>query len=229
MNRNTLKYIVDSQTRKHPLALAINLTTHEQQLIEPQHRQAPEWLCDVAHDALRIDKSQIVTAPDGTQWFLNIFNTPLRLVIIGAVHIAQPLAAMARETGYDVTIVDPREVFATVTRFPGVTLKVAWPDEAVKDLDLDARTAMVALTHDPKLDDPALRIALNSPCFYIGALGSKKTQSARRERLSSTDLTDGVLTRIKGPVGLDIGAKSPAEIAISILAEITLTLRRVTP
>lgn len=227
MNLDVLKHIVEGQADKHPLALATNLNTNEQQLIDPREPDAPEWLFDATHDALRSDKSRIITAPDEVEWFLNIFNTPLRLVIVGAVHIAQPLALMARETGYDVTVVDPREAFASPARFPNVTLKVAWPDDAVKALGLDARTALVALTHDPKLDDPALMLALTSPCFYVGALGSKKTQGARRERLSSAGLNNEALARINGPVGLNIGAKSPAEIAVSILAEMTQTLRQV--
>jgi len=229
MNRKTLKGIVEGQREKRPLTLATNLMSNEQMLIDPISTEAPEWLASATHDALRTDKSRVLKAPNGDDWFLNIYNTPLRLIIIGAVHIAQPLAAMARTTGYDVTIVDPREAFASPARFPDVTLKVAWPDEAVNELNLDARTALVALTHDPKLDDPALQIALTSPCFYIGALGSNKTQAARRERLSAAGLADDALSRINGPVGLNIGAKSPAEIAISILAEITQTLRQVTP
>ena len=227
MNRKTLKEIVEGQSDKHPLGLATNLTTNEQILINPSDTDAPKWLATATSDALRSDKGRVLKAPNGEEWFLNVFNTPLRLIIIGAVHIAQPLAAMARATGYDVTIVDPREAFASPARFPDVTLKVAWPDEAVNKLNLDARTALVALTHDPKLDDPALQIALTSPCFYIGALGSNKTQAARRERLSAAGLADTALSRINGPVGLNIGAKSPAEIAISILAEITQTLRQV--
>ncbi len=229
MNRETLNHIVEGQAAKHPLALATNLTTNQQLIIDPTDTDAPEWLVTATHDALRTDKSRILKAPNGEEWFLNIYNTPLRLIIIGAVHIAQPLASMAQATGYDVTVIDPREAFASPARFPEVTLKVAWPDDAVNELNLDARTALVALTHDPKLDDPALLVALTSPCFYIGALGSNKTQAARRERLSAAGLTEGALSRINGPVGLNIGAKSPAEIAISILAEITQTLRQVTP
>lgn len=221
-----LKEILEGQEEKRPLALATNLTSHEQVLIDLQRDTTPDWLLVHAHDAARADKSRIVTDPAGQEWFLNIFNTPLRLMIIGAVHIAQPLAHMAGELGYDVTVIDPRESFATPQRFPAVTLKTEWPDEALASVGLDARTALVALTHDPKLDDPALICALNSRCFYIGALGSKKTQAARQERLTTAGFDAATRARISGPVGLDIGAKSPAEIAVSILAEITQTLRQ---
>lgn len=149
---------------------------------------------------------------------------PLRLVIIGAVHVAAPLAQMARLAGFAITIVDPRRAWATADRFPNDTLVTDWPDVALAAAALDARTAVVALTHDPKLDDPGLRAALKSPAFYIGCLGSKKTHAARRERLGAMGADDRELDRLHGPVGLDIGAKSPAEIAVSILAEIIAAL-----
>jgi xanthine dehydrogenase accessory factor len=229
MKRDLLQSIIDAQGEKRPLALAINLATNEQQLIDLLEDTTPPWLVEKALEAARADKSRIVQDDDGNEWFLNIFNTPLRLIIIGAVHIAQPLSQIASQLGYDVTVVDPREAFATESRFPSVSLVTAWPDDALKQLNLDARTAVVALTHDPKLDDPALEIALNSSCFYIGALGSKKTQAARHERLEKAGFDDETRARICGPVGLNIGAKSPAEIAVSILAEITKTLRLAQP
>jgi xanthine dehydrogenase accessory factor len=152
-------------------------------------------------------------------------NPPVRLVIVGAVHIAQPLAEMARLAGLAVAIVDPRRAWATAARFPELQLVHAWPDAALVGLELDARTAIVTLTHDSKLDDPALIIALRSPAFYIGCLGSKRTHAARRDRLASSGFTTEDLDRLHGPVGLAIGARMPAEIAVAILAEIIAALR----
>jgi xanthine dehydrogenase accessory factor len=181
-------------------------------------------LTDAARTAARRDTSGAVEA-DGGEWFLTVFNPPLDLVVIGAVHIAQPLSAMARMTGYGVRVIDPRTAFATPERFPDATLVHQWADEALADAPLTARSAVVALTHDPKLDDPALIVALRSPAFYVGALGSKKTHARRLERLAEQGFTPDELARIRGPIGLAIGARSPAEIAISILAEMTQTLR----
>ena len=161
---------------------------------------------------------------DGT-WFTAIHNPPLRLIVVGAVHIAQPLLAMARLCGFDCTLVDPRAAFATAARFPDTTILDDWPDDALHSLGLDARTAVVTLTHDAKLDDPAIVTALSANVFYIGSLGSTRTHAKRLERLSMAGLPDEDLARIHAPVGLDIGAKTPAEIAVSILAQITQTLR----
>ena len=158
--------------------------------------------------------------------FVAVHNPPLRLAVVGAVHIAQPLAAMAREAGYDVTLIDPREAFASPARFPGERLLHDWPDAALDRHGLDLRTAVVLLTHDPKLDDPALMIALRSDAFYVGALGSTRTHAKRVARLREAGLPEDAIARIDAPVGLDIGARSPAEIAIAILAEMTERLRR---
>ncbi len=163
---------------------------------------------------------------DAGTTFTWISNPPLRLAIIGGVHIAQPLATMARITGYDVTVIDPREAFASEVRFPEDTLINDWPDAALAEHGLDHRTALIALTHDPKLDDPALRSALDSPVFYIGALGSTRTHAKRVERLKDAGFTDDQIGRIDAPIGLDIGAKSPAEIAVAVMAELTERLRR---
>jgi xanthine dehydrogenase accessory factor len=159
------------------------------------------------------------------KYFLTVFVPPPRLVITGAVHISQELAPIAQRIGYDVTIVDPRTAFATPERFAGVKLLADWPDKVLPSLNIDAHTAFCALTHDPKIDDPALLHAFSKDCFYIGALGSKKTHAARLKRLKSQGASDRELSRIHAPIGLDIGAVSPAEIAISILAEITARLR----
>ncbi|MEM9059166.1 MAG: XdhC family protein [Pseudomonadota bacterium] len=160
--------------------------------------------------------------------FLWVSNPPLRLVVVGAVHITQPLAQMAKLTGYDVTIVDPREAFASAARFPEHTLSHDWPDAALKAHGLDHRTALVTLTHDPKLDDPAIATALRSNVFYIGCLGSSRTHRKRVARLAEQGFTDSEIARIDAPVGADIGAKSPAEIAVSVMAELTERLRRPT-
>ncbi len=226
MKQETLKQILSARAAKQPIVLASNLETNEQLTLAPGTIGQPDWMIAAVETAVRSDKSRIIEAPDGPVWFFNVFNPPLRLIIVGAVHIAQPLARMGLEAGYDVSIVDPREAFASADRFPNVTLVSEWPDKALQNLELDARTAVVTLTHDPKLDDPALHVALKSTAFYIGALGSKKTQAARQQRLTDTGFTETEIARICGPVGLNIGAKSPAEIAISILAEITQTLRQ---
>ena len=161
--------------------------------------------------------------------FVEVFNPRLRCIIVGAVHIAQPLARMASLTGYLVTVVDPRTAFASDARFPDVALSTDWPDEALQRLQPNRRTAVVTLTHDPKLDDPALAAALRSDAFYVGALGSKKTHAARLKRLAAMGLGEAELQRIHGPIGLDIGAVSPAEIAVAILAQMTQVLRAEPP
>jgi len=160
------------------------------------------------------------------EWFLGVHNPPLRMAIVGAVHIAQALAPMARLAGYDVTVIDPREAFASEARFPGTALVHDWPDEALAALGLDARTAVVTLTHDPKLDDPAVRAALASPAFYIGCLGSPRTHAKRVARLEAAGFAPEAIARIHAPVGLDIGASAPGEIAVATLAEVTARLRR---
>ncbi|MCC6471309.1 MAG: XdhC family protein [Alphaproteobacteria bacterium] len=160
--------------------------------------------------------------------FVQVFNPPARLIVIGAVHITQALAPMAALAGYGVTVIDPRRAFATDQRFPGITLLNEWPDDGLEALKPDRRTAVVTLTHDPKLDDAALSVALKSQCFYVGSLGSRKTHQARLNRLKRMGFSDAELARIHGPVGLAIGALTPAEIAVSILGQIT-QVRRARP
>jgi xanthine dehydrogenase accessory factor len=174
---------------------------------------------------LRTGKSGLVTH-DAGQFFAEVHMPPPRIVITGAVHVSQALAPMAKLLGYDVTIVDPRTAFATSERFPEVPLLAEWPDTALPKVGLDSWTAFVALTHDPKIDEPALEAALKSQCFYVGALGSKKTHARRVESLKKRGVSEQMLARIHAPIGLSIGAASPAEIALAILAEITLRLRR---
>jgi xanthine dehydrogenase accessory factor len=175
--------------------------------------------------AHRRDKGTTIQSDNGPL-FIQIFNPPLRLVVVGALHIAQTLVPMASLAGYDVTVVDPRRAFASDARFPGVDVRTDWPDEALEALAPDPRTAVVTLTHDPKLDDPALDLALRSDAFYIAALGSKRTHAGRLERLGALGHDEATLARIHGPAGLPIGAVSPAEIALSVLAEMTRVLRR---
>lgn len=173
---------------------------------------------------LRTGKSGMAETPQG-RVFLTVHVPPPRLVITGAVHISQALAPIARLLGYDVTIVDPRTAFATPERFPDVAVIAQWPDVALPPLHVDRYTAFVALTHDPKIDDPALIHALGRDCFYIGALGSRKTHARRLERLKAQGMSDTALARIHAPIGLAIGAVSPPEIAVSIMGEITASLR----
>ena len=174
-------------------------------------------------DRFRMDRSGF--EEDG-ETFVAIHNPPLRLIIVGAVHIAQALVPMARIAGYDPLLIDPRESFASAERFPGETVLHEWPDEGVRAFGLDQRTALVLLTHDPKLDDPALEEALRSDVFYIGALGSTRTHAKRVERMKERGLSDEQIARIHGPIGLDIGAAGPSEIAVAILAQMTQVLRQ---
>lgn len=209
-------------------ALATNLDTGRQGFIVNG-----EISGDLQFDAAAIEGvdraladgcSGIVATADGPV-FVEIFNLRLRCILVGAVHIAQPLAQMAALAGYLVTVVDPRSTFASNLRFPGVDLSTDWPDEALAKLHPNRRTAIVTLAHDPKLDDPALAAALRSDAFYIGALGSRKTHAARCHRLAKDGFGEADLARIHGPVGINLGAISPAEIAISIIAQITQVLR----
>ena len=172
---------------------------------------------------LRSDKSGVLESSEGAL-FARCYAQAPRMVIVGAVHITQALAPMAAMAGFEVVVVDPRRAFATAERLPGVTVTTEWPDEALARIGLDAQTAVVTLSHDPKLDDPALIAALQSPCFYIGALGSSRTHAKRVARLTEAGLA-AALPRIHAPVGLDLGGRSPAEIAVSILAEVIQALR----
>src|SRR5262244_739759 len=182
-------------------------------------------LREILQERLRTGKSGMAETAQG-RVFLTVHVPPPRLVLTGAVHISQALAPVARLLGYDVTIVDPRTAFASPERFPDVKLIPLWPDEALPPLGVDRYTAFAALTHDPKIDDPALLHALSRDCFYIGALGSKKTHGRRVERLKAQGISGEALGRIHAPIGLPIGAVSPAEIAVAIMGEITARLRR---
>ncbi|HJP23486.1 MAG: XdhC family protein [Alphaproteobacteria bacterium] len=228
MKAATLKTLLADRAAKRSVALATNLNGGEERLLYPDALEAAdldEALAGAARNGFHSDRSGPVETAAGTV-FLHVFNPPLRLIVIGAVHITQPLIRMATLAGYEVCVIDPRRSFATGERFPGVTLLDDWPDEGLQALALDARTAVVTLTHDPKLDDPALEVALRSEVFYIGSLGSRRTHAARLERLTAAGFAAATLERIHGPVGLSIGAKSPAEIALSIMAQITEALRQ---
>ena len=207
-----LEELVSARKERQPMAYEVNLSEQRRRLVS-----------DGYADRFAMDRSGFEADGDV---FVSIHNPPLRLVIVGAVHIAQALVPMARIAGYDPFIVDPRGAFGSEARFPGENLLADWPDEALAKIGLDIRTAVVLLTHDPKLDDPALHLALKSQCFYIGALGSKRTHAARVARLEKAGFDSAAIARIHGPVGLDIGASGPPEIAVSILAEMTKVLRR---
>jgi xanthine dehydrogenase accessory factor len=199
------------------------LASGEQRLVKTGD-VAKDELREALEKRLRSGKSGTEETPSG-KFFLTVFVPPPLLLVTGAVHISQELAPMAQRLGYDVTIIDPRTAFATLERFAGIKLIAEWPDKVLPGLKIDAHTAFCALTHDPKIDDVALLHALSKDCFYIGALGSRKTHGARLERLKAQGATDAQLSRIHAPIGLDIGAVSPAEIAVSVLAEVTARLR----
>lgn len=228
MKRAVFDSLHAARAAKRAVVLATALKDGRQALIDGEKVEGDlavnEALRAAARRALRDDKSHTIETEHGPV-FVQAFNTPLRMLVVGAVHISQALAPMAALAGYAVTIIDPRRSFATAARFPGVTLTHDWPDEAMDKIGLDARTAVVTLTHDPKIDDPALERALRSDCFYIGCLGSTRTHKARLGRLSELGFGEKDFARIHGPVGLDIGAQSPAEIAVSIVAEVTSVLR----
>jgi xanthine dehydrogenase accessory factor len=204
--------------------LVTELPGGEQRLVKAADL-ASDPLADILDASLRSGKSGMVEH-DGRSYFLTVQVPPARLIVIGAVHITQALAPMARTAGFDMTIVDPRTAFATPERFPDVRLIADWPQTVIPSLGLDRYTAIACFTHDPKIDDPALEAALLAECFYVGALGSRKTHGKRVERLQEKGFTAEQIARIRAPIGLDIGAVSPAEIAVSVLGEIVLSLRK---
>ncbi len=227
MKADILERLRADRAAKRPVALLTNLKSGTQSLFYPTEKETqliPEFQ-ETVRGALRDDRSRTVETADGSV-FIHVHNPPMKLAIVGAVHIARPLSRMAAVAGYAVTVIDPRRAFASDARFPDVAVSRGWPDEALAELAPDARTAVVMLTHDPKLDDPALEVALNSAAFYVGALGSKRTHAARAKRLADRGLDEAAIGRIHGPVGLSIGALSPAEIAIAIMAEITQVRRQ---
>jgi len=226
MNADVLRGVVAAQVAGRDVVLATRLSDGAQELIGAGAPASALGLDrDAVAAALRTGDPRTVDTPDGTV-FLRPYIRPPRLIVVGAVHIAQALVPMAQIAGFEVTVLDPREGFATADRFPGAALVREWPDRVMDTLRPDDRTGVVALTHDPKIDDPALIAALRSSAFYIGALGSRKTQGARRERLGALGFTTADLERIHGPVGLAIGARTPEEIAVAVLAQVIGALRQ---
>lgn len=230
MKREILDALQAARAEHRTAALVTDLSSGAQALVVDGavigDLPVDDSLQDAIGEALRHNRSR--TAADGTL-FIQAFVPPLRLAIVGAVHIAQALAPMAALAGYDVTVIDPRRAFASDERFPGVKVSTEWPDDGLAALKPDGRTAVVTLTHDPKLDDPALDVALKSPAFYIAALGSRKTHAGRIERLTARGHGANALARIHGPAGLALGAVSPAEIAISVMAQMTAVLHGAEP
>ena len=222
VERFNKKETVTKMINDKPIAAVTNLKTGERSLVTPENiigdLKLTTEMIENTKTALRKDVSKLHNN-GGEEIFVQVFNQPLRCLIVGAVHISQALVPMAQIAGFDVTVIDPREAFATPERFPKVIIDNHWPDDALKNLKVDPRTSVVTLTHDPKLDDPALEVALKSDAFYIGSLGSKRTHASRLERLTSQGFQETDLSRIHAPIGLDLGAVTPEEIAVTILAQ----------
>ena len=232
MRRETLGAVLAAREAKRPIVLVSDLESGDQRIFyadAPGESELAPPVRAACIEALCADRSRMLSNETERSVFLQVFNPPLRTIIVGAVHITQALAPMAALLGYEVTVVDPRRAFASDERFPGVAVDTDWPDDALRRLAPDRRTAVVTLTHDPKLDDPALGVALASDAFYIGSLGSRRTHAARLDRLRARGFDEPALARIHGPIGLAIGAKSPAEIATAVAAEITSRLREPLP
>jgi xanthine dehydrogenase accessory factor len=223
LKQNTLAELNSERAARRAAVVITDVSNGDQRLVK-----AAEITADPLHAELdkhlRMGKSGMIEM-DGKKLFLNVYAPTARLVIIGAVHISQALAPLAQSLGYDVFVVDPRTAFASPERFPDIPLFADWPDLALPPLNVDRYTAFVAITHDPKIDDPALMHALSRDCFYIGALGSRKSHAKRLDRLKALGVSEDALARIHAPIGLAIGAVSPSEIAVSIMAEITAVLR----
>lgn len=228
MRRALLERLNRDRAEKRAVALVTALDDGAQTLVyregATEGAAPPVPVAAAARAALDADASRALEAA-GRDYFIHVHNPPLRMAIVGAVHITQALVQIAATAGYAVTVADPRRAFADAARFPSVEVSTEWPDDALRRLAPDARTAVVTLTHDPKIDDPALAFALRAPVFYVGALGSRRTHRLRLERLRAQGFTDAELARIHAPIGLAIGARSPAEIAISIMAEVTRARR----
>jgi xanthine dehydrogenase accessory factor len=229
MKGRFLDAVIAAGRAARSVVLATELKTGHQLLLDGERIDGDLVLDEAAlsamRDALRSDRNITLQTPAG-RVFVQVYSPPRRCFVIGAVHISQPLVQMLTLADYTAIIIDPRQSFATEARFPGVELSTEWPDEALERLKPDHRSAVVTLTHDPKLDDPALAVALRSDCFYIGALGSRRTHAARCQRLTEVGFVEADLARIHAPIGLAIGAVSPAEIAVSILGQMTEVLRR---
>ncbi|WDZ78408.1 XdhC family protein [Ensifer adhaerens] len=224
MERSILEALNAARSARRAAVTVSDLVSGGSQVyLEGDDCPAP-WRTSVAR-ALQSGRAGIAETEQGS-FFLNVYLPPSRILVIGAVHISQALAKLAPVAGFDMTIIDPRTAFATPERFAGVELIAEWPEDALRERPLDRFTALVAVTHDPKIDDHPIRSALEAGCFYVGALGSRKTHATRVERLRQAGVSDADIARIRAPIGLDIGAASPAEIAVAILAQIVEALRR---
>ena len=223
MKIEILRELNAERATRRPVIVVTDTSTGEQRLVKAKDIAADPLRAELTRQ-LRMGKSGSVEVA-GKKLFLNVYAPTAKLVIVGAVHISQALAPLARALDYDVTVVDPRTAFASPERFPDVPLIAEWPDVALPPLNIDHYTAFVAVTHDPKIDDPALLHAFAKDCFYIGALGSRKTHAKRVARLRAQGASEADIARIHAPIGLDIGAVSPSEIAVAIMAEITAQLR----
>ena len=223
MNLETLAQVNVERAARRPVFVVTDVVSGEQRLVKAADLANDPLRAELAKQ-LRMGKSAMIEV-DGKKLFVNVYAPTARMVIVGAVHISQALAPLARSLGYDVTVVDPRTAFASPERFPDVPLIAEWPDVALPPLKVDHYTAFVAVTHDPKIDDPALLHAFERDCFYIGALGSRKTHAKRADRLKAQGATDANIASIHAPIGLAIGAISPGEVAVAIMAQITAQLR----
>ena len=223
MKMSTLAAVQAARAARQPVVLVKRIADGEEALVFADRAEGAlagdAAVLAAGRAALESGTSETVDTASG-KLFLQAFIPPQRMIVVGAVHIAQALVPIASMAGFDVVVIDPRRAFASDSRFPGVTVMSDWPDEAMESLKPDSSTAVVTLTHDPKLDDPALIVALNSEAFYVGSLGSRRTHAKRKERLNQAGISDQQFARIHGPVGLDLGGRSPAEIAISIVAQI---------
>jgi xanthine dehydrogenase accessory factor len=225
VDRATLSALLEACSAHEPVVLATRVDTGEQRLLRPlTGESAPGWPDAAARTALVTDRARVESTEAG-EVFLRPYNPPVRVLIVGAVHVSQALVPQVQAAGFEPIVIDPRDAFATEGRFPGVRLVRAWPEEALEELRPDHRTALVVLTHDPKFDDPALVAGLRTDAFYVGALGSRRTHAKRLERLAREGVDPESLERIRAPIGLDIGARTPGEIGVSILAEIIAALR----
>ena len=224
MRLELLRQLNAARAARRACALVTRLDDGAQRFVDAE-RAGADPLAEEVEAALRAGKSGTVER-DGVGYFLTVQVPPVRLVMIGAVHISQALAPVARIAGLDPLVIDPRTAFASPERFPETPVIAQWPDEALEERPLDRYTAICLLTHDPKIDDRALTRALKAECFYIGALGSRKTHARRVERMQAEGFGEAALARIHAPIGLDIGAVSPAEIAVAIAGEIVAALRK---
>ena len=223
MDKAVLEEILSLKKKKEPFCLVSKANSTDTKVITLSESSKSD-LNEFINKALIEDKL-ILIEKNNEEWIINPFNPPPKLIIVGAVHVAQSLALIAENLDFEVIIIDPREAFAEQERFPNNKVICAWPEDAFDELVLDSRTAVVTLTHEPNLDDIALKRSLKSKCFYIGALGSKKTHKKRIERFLADNITNEDISKINGPIGLPINAQTPGEIAISIMSEIISSLR----